>query len=247
MKQMARLGMLLCLCGAAASVQAAVPASLYDIGNCVRFDTPPLDYVFCDDGVPAAGGSTANVGGLRAITVPAEYGDDGYTGLPPKKIPTTVPGADADGNIALDVDITWPLTPPPADGYPLLFFMHGCCSGNKTSWESGSKTEAGNFAHAGERWHYNNAWFASRGYVVVNYTSRGFATNGPTGPNRAGSTGQTQIDSRRFEINDFQHWPARSWPTPASGTRSTASPTASIRMRWSPPGAPTVAASPGWR
>jgi hypothetical protein len=212
MKQMARLGMLLCLCGMAASVQAAVPASLYDIGNCVRFDTPPLDYVFCDDGVPAAGGSTANVGGLRAITVPAEYGDDGYTGLPPKKIPTTVSGADTDGNIALDVDITWPLSPPPAEGYPLLFFMHGCCSGNKFSWESGNPNhptvaERGppRFDVESEKWHYNNAWFASRGYVVVNYTSRGFATNGPTGPNRAGSTGQTQIDSRRFEINDFQH------------------------------------------
>lgn len=205
MKRIVRWGWLLGLCATAASVQAAIPASLYDIANCVRFDTPPLDYVFCDDGVPAAGGSTANVGGLRAITVPAEYGDDGYTGLPPKKIPTTVPGADTDGHIALDVDITWPLTPPPAEGYPLLFFMHGCCSGNKRSWESGDKTTAGNFAHAGERWHYNNAWFASRGYVVVNYTSRGFATNGPTGPNRAGSTGQTQIDSRRFEINDYQH------------------------------------------
>jgi dienelactone hydrolase len=51
----------------------------------------------------------------------------------------------------------------------------------------------------GELWHYNNAWFASRGYVVLTYTARGFVD----GQNR-GSTGQTQLDSRSFEINDFQ-------------------------------------------
>lgn len=184
--------------------QAAVPATLYDAANCKKFETAPLAYVFCDDGVPAAGGSTANATGALAITVPAEYDGDGYTGLPLQKLPTTVPGADAAGNIALDVDITWPTAAPPAAGYPMLFFMHGCCGGNKTGWESGNKDTAGAFAAGGEKWHYNNAWFASRGYVVVNYTARGFATNGPAGPGRAGSTGQTQIDSRRFEVNDFQ-------------------------------------------
>jgi hypothetical protein len=35
--------------------------------------------------------------------------------------------------------------------------------------------------------------------VVINYTARGFI-HGP-----GGSTGETQLDSRRFEINDFQH------------------------------------------
>jgi dienelactone hydrolase len=184
--------------------QAAIAPSLHAAANCVAFDAAPLDYVFCDDGVPAAGGASANATGALAITVPAEYGGDGYTGLPPKKLPTTVPGADAAGDVALDVDITWPRSAPPAGGYPLLVFMHGCCSGNKTSWESGTKATAGDFAAAGEKWHYNNAWFASRGYVVITYTARGFATNGPTGPNRAGSTGETQLDSRRFEVNDFQ-------------------------------------------
>lgn len=177
---------------------AAIPDSLHDPAHCRSVDSAPLAYVFCDDGIPAAGGSTANVGGALAITVPAEYGGDGYTGLPDAKLPTAIPGADTDGHIALDVDISWPAAPPAGDGYPLLFFMHGCCGGNKTGWEAGA------FAAGGEKWHYNNAWFASRGYVVVNYTARGFASNGPAGPDRAGSTGQTQIDSRRFEINDFQ-------------------------------------------
>jgi hypothetical protein len=117
----------------------------------------------------------------------------------PEKSPDAnlVPGADPDGNIALDVDISVPTVPAPPGGYPLIAFMHGCCSGNKTSWEGTS------FDTAGERWHYNNAWFASRGYVVINYTSRGFH-NGESNGSR-GSTGETQLDSRRYEVNDFQH------------------------------------------
>lgn len=72
--------------------------------------------------------------------------------------------------------------------------MHGCCAGDKTSWK-GSRID-----EAGERWHYNSAWFAARGYVVIAYTARGFVN----GSNK-GSTGQTQLDDRRFEINDYQY------------------------------------------
>ena len=71
---------------------------------------------------------------------------------------------------------------------------HGCCSGNKTSWEATS------FDAGGEKWHYNNAWFAARGYVVITLTARGFVDG-----NNHGSTGETQLDSRRYEINDFQY------------------------------------------
>ena len=85
--------------------------------------------------------------------------------------------------------------PMPAGGYPLVVMMHGCCSGSKTSWESATIDGGG-----AENWHYNNAWFASRGYVVLTYTARGFVN----GSNQ-GSTGQTQLDSDLFEINDYQH------------------------------------------
>lgn len=178
------------------SAQAAIPDSLFSTDNCVRHDTAPLAYLMCDDGVPPTGSTTANTGGVAAITVPAAYGGDGYSGLPPLDPAASIPGADANGYIALDVDVSLPLLPPPEDGYPLLVFMHGCCGGNKTSWE------ANELDVAGEKWHYSNAWFASRGYVTVNYTSRGFAT---APPNRRGSTGESQLDSRLFEINDFQH------------------------------------------
>src|SRR5439155_5847186 len=43
-------------------------------------------------------------------------------------------------------------------------------------------------------------WFASRGYVVLNYTARGFVD----GSNH-GSTGESQLDSLQYEINDFQY------------------------------------------
>jgi hypothetical protein len=159
-----------------------------DTGNGVT-----LAYVFCDDGVPDVGGRTPNVGAIKAVAVPQRY--DGFAGLPPKIAPDPNSGADPDGNIALDIDVTLPdpsRHPPPPGGYPLVAMMHGCCSGNKTGWEA-TTIDAG-----GERWHYSNAWFATRGYVVLTYTARGFVDG-----NNRGSTGETQIDSRLYEINDF--------------------------------------------
>jgi X-Pro dipeptidyl-peptidase C-terminal non-catalytic domain/RTX calcium-binding nonapeptide repeat (4 copies) len=185
----------------AAPASAAFPTPINTLAadaNCADHTTGPLDYVFCDDGLPPSGGTTPNPGGVNAVTVPAKYGGDGHTGLPSKDLAgsLTMPGADPSGNIALDVDLTLPRSAPPASGYPIVFMMHGCCAGDKKSWE------ADEFDADGEKWHYSNAWFASRGYVVVNYTARGFK-NGEQNGNR-GSTGETQLDSRSFEINDFQ-------------------------------------------
>jgi acetyl esterase/lipase len=182
------------------SAHAAIPSSLKS--SCTT-QTPGGAYLFklCNDGIPPSGGRTANPGAVNAVAVPAKYaatGGDDHTGLPAKAADAaTMAGADANGDIALDVDISMPMTPAPLGGYPLLVFMHGCCSGDKTSWEATS------FDAGGERWHYSNAWFAARGYVVVNYTARGFV-NGENNGNK-GSTGETQLDSRRFEINDFQY------------------------------------------
>jgi len=200
-----------------ASAQAAIPATLHDAPACATKDAADgetstdieLGYVFCDDGIPSLdpapgpGGTLPNPDGAKAITVPARY-DDGATtfaGLPLKAGDAgLMAGADALGNVALDVDISLPITPPPAGGYPMIVLMHGCCGGNKTGWEANT-IDAG-----GERWHYNNAWFAARGYVVVTYSARGFVSGGPVPgqPYLAGSTGETQLNSRSFEINDYQ-------------------------------------------
>ena len=92
--------------------------------------------------------------------MPQSYGGDGFTGLPPKAAPQPGTGADSNGEIALDVDVSWPdpeRFPPPKRGYPLVVFMHGCCAGDRKSWEADAVDAPG------ERWHYSNAWFASRG------------------------------------------------------------------------------------
>ncbi|MGH2953505.1 MAG: CocE/NonD family hydrolase C-terminal non-catalytic domain-containing protein [Solirubrobacterales bacterium] len=179
----------------ASTAHAAIPGSLSDPGNCEQIEPAPGATVFkCDDGLPNGGGLIPNFSGAAAVTVPAKYGGDGYSGLPPGDGSALDPGADAAGNVSLDVNVWLPSTAPPEGGYPLLVFMHGCCGGNRTGWEADS-VDAG-----GEKWHYNSAWFASRGYLVVTYTARGFVDN----QNR-GSSGQTQLDSRRYEINDYQH------------------------------------------
>jgi hypothetical protein len=159
-------------------------------GNGVR-----LPYLFCDDGLPSAGGRTANAGAMKALAVPERY--DGFAGLPKRAAPEANAGADASGNIALDADVSLPdpaRYPPPPGGYPLIVLVHTCCSGDKHNFEAPIAD------NDGELWHYNNAWYASRGYVVLTYTSRGFVD-----AQGHGSTGEMQLDSRRYEANDFQH------------------------------------------
>lgn len=190
--------------------------------NCAAFDAADgdadngieLPFIFCDDGVPPRGG------GAAGIPVPAKYaanskGND-WKGLPKPASEAEVAEADAaedlqpepGGRITLDVDITLPpsrraarelgLDIPtmrrPRGGFPVIALMHGCCGGNKTGWEA-STIDA-----AREHWHHSNAWWAARGYVVVTYTARGFRNS-----EDRGSTGTTQLDSRRYEINDYQY------------------------------------------
>ena len=78
-----------------------------------------------------------------------------------------------DGAARLDVDVTLPLkgTGP----FPLIVF-HAGLGGSKRSYES--TTVAGE----GAQYHFNNLWFASKGYMVLNYTNRGWkSTDSETG------------------------------------------------------------------
>ncbi len=156
-----------------------------------------LPYHFCDDGVPSHGGRDPNPGAKKAIAVPERYA--GYRGLPRKAPAEEDAGADKRGNIALDADLSFPdpeKSPMPKRGYPLVVMMHGCCGGSKADWEE-TTIDA---PESSEKWHYSNAWFASRGYVVLTYTSRGFVDGSGDG-----STGESRLQHRRFEMNDFQH------------------------------------------
>ncbi|TMK63671.1 MAG: hypothetical protein E6G53_10315 [Actinobacteria bacterium] len=188
------------LIGALFALLVGAPAAHADLRSleaaCVhRYagDGKRLPFTFCDDGVPAAGGTTPDPGAALALAVPERYGGDGYKGLPRKAPAETGSGADANGNVALDADLSIPAGRAPRRGFPLMVLMHTCCAGDKHNFEASSVDASG------ELWHYSNAWYASRGYAVLTYTSRGFVDSGGHG-----STGQTQLDSRRYEVNDLQ-------------------------------------------
>src|SRR4051794_1527822 len=216
-------GLVVCALAAAALLCSAAPASadlstLLSSPSCTQKDAldantgngNTLPFKLCDDGVPTVGGATPNpLTAPGAVKVPSAY--NGITGLPGTNAGETVPGEDpVDNTVALDVDVSLPVpshfsSPPAGDKYPVVVMMHGCCSGNKRSWE-GTTIDPG----GAENWHYNNAWFASRGYIVVTYTARGFVDG-----SGHGSTGQTQLDSAKYEINDYQHRVGQLADTPA--------------------------------
>jgi dienelactone hydrolase len=152
-----------------------------------------IPYRRCDDGVPPVGGRTPNEEARRAVRVPQRY--RGYAGLPRRASPDQGSGADSRGFIALDVNVALPdrrRHPRPLGGYPLIVLLHGS-PGTKNQWR-------GTIDARGERWHYNDAWFAARGYAVLSYTSRGFVDE-----RGRGSTGESQLGHRAYEVNDLQY------------------------------------------
>ena len=152
-----------------------------------------IPYRRCDDGVPRVGGRTPNEDARRAVRVPQRY--KGYAGLPRRASADPDSGADSRGSIALDVNVALPdrrRHPRPLGGYPLIVLLHGS-PGSKNQWR-------GTIDARGEKWHYNDAWFAARGYVVLSYTSRGFVNE-----RGRGSTGESQFGHRAYEVNDLQY------------------------------------------
>ena len=161
-----------------------------------------LPFRFCDDGVPGEGG------GANGIPVPVAYhpteaGDD-FTGLPAPASAEEAAAADErddlqpdeEGDrVTLDVDVSLPpaTKPVPRGGRPVMVLAHGF-------GESDARWEAANVQGSTETWHQSNAWFAARGYVVVNYRARGHRNN-----QEGGSSGTAQLDSRRYELNDLQY------------------------------------------
>jgi dienelactone hydrolase len=110
----------------------------------------------------------------------------------------------------LDTDVTIPAATS-ATPRPLVIFMHGW-GNSKTDWESttleGSRPD---------QYHWNNAWFASHGYVVLNYSARGFhmscgkdssgytyATD-PTCNDSTGEESWVHLGDRRWETHDSQY------------------------------------------
>jgi dipeptidyl aminopeptidase/acylaminoacyl peptidase len=107
----------------------------------------------------------------------------------------------------LDADLTLPARS--RGRLPLMVMLHGWGL-SKTDFEASGL--AGNGTNS---WHWNNAWFASRGFAVLTYTARGFhrscgkdPTTGysyASDPACAGKASWTHLADRRWEIHDTQY------------------------------------------
>src|SRR5207248_727361 len=95
----------------------------------------------------------------------------------------------------LDVTVTLPAKKAKRR-LPLIAFLHGFLA-NKTEYlsETRSGTGADRGSNAYKTVHWNNVWFASRGYAVLNYSHRGHGSSG----------GQIELASRYYEVRDAQY------------------------------------------
>lgn len=100
--------------------------------------------------------------------------------------------------LGLDTDLSIPIGVTKAR--QTLVMLHGWGQ-DKTVWETG--TAAGDGAGT---WHWNNVWFVSKGWVVVNYTARGFQQSCGMTDQDANCTpnGYTHLADKRFETRDSQ-------------------------------------------
>ena len=100
--------------------------------------------------------------------------------------------------IPLDVDVT---LPPTGDGpFPTIVMLHGY-------GESKARFEADPAAGRAGDYHYNNVYFARRGYAVVNYSARGFGRScgqQRTAPTAECAKGYIHLADQRFEARDTQ-------------------------------------------
>jgi predicted acyl esterase len=100
--------------------------------------------------------------------------------------------------LGLDADVSIPLNVSRAR--QTIVMLHGW-SQDKTYWEAATKAGDG-----ADTWHWNNVWFVSKGWVVVNYTARGFQQScGMTDQDAScAPNGYTHLADRRFETRDSQ-------------------------------------------
>lgn len=124
---------------------------------------------------------------------------------PTTELAARVPSFDG---VPLDVDVTLP-----AQGsgpFPTIVMLHGF-GGSKTDFETTSAAgpapeEAGSGSTI---YRYNNVFYASRGYAVVNYTARGFGNScgGGTSGDHEGpcGAGYIRLANSRYEARDTQY------------------------------------------
>ena len=114
--------------------------------------------------------------------------------------------------LGLSVDVTVPCA---AEGPGATVVMAHGFTDDKTVWEETGKSDTVDSEdRPGSNSHWNNIWFASRGYTVLTYTARGWHDScGPDTPDHsaehpapqcAGHQYWIHLDDQRWEVRDAQ-------------------------------------------
>lgn len=123
--------------------------------------------------------------------------------------------------VPLDVDVTLPPAGKGNGPFPAIVMLHGY-GGSKRDFEADT-AEGGKAGTGGgitpptnaRLYHWNNTYFAQRGYVVLNYTARGFGNScgapasrtlacQATTPSDPSAAGWIHLKDRRREAHDTQ-------------------------------------------
>lgn len=101
--------------------------------------------------------------------------------------------------VPIDVDVT---LPPSGDGpFPALVMMHGW-GGNKGAFRATTPEGDG-----GTGYHYNNVYFARRGYAVITPSARGFGRSCGAADSRTSpgcDRGWVRLSDQRYDVRDTQ-------------------------------------------
>jgi predicted acyl esterase len=154
----------------------------------------------------------------------------------------TVPGFDG---LPFSVDVTVPCG---ADRpLPTVAMAHGFTD-DKTVWEETGKGDRSVSRDRPEQdSHWNNVWFVTRGYAVLNYTARGWHDScGPDTPGATRATPAPQCANHRYWIHlDDKRWEVRDaqWLTGGLVQSGVADPARLAMTGGSYGGAPTASAA----
>jgi predicted acyl esterase len=127
---------------------------------------------------------------------------DGVLYCPTDTLDDRVPSFDG---TPLDVDVTLPANAKAGQALPTIVMLHGY-GGSKSDFESSTPEGASSTTY-----HYNNAWFARRGYAVLNYTARGFGRScgkdesSASTPDCTSHKSYIHLADQRWEARDTQY------------------------------------------
>ena len=141
--------------------------------------------------------------------------------------------------VPLDADVTLPPADKGDGPFPTIVMLHGY-GGSKTDFETDSPEGRPDSSTPGRLYHWNNVWFAQRGYVVVNYTARGFGKSCGSQDSRTPDCFQNAADQ------DPRRPPAGSTSRTAAARRTTRS-SCSARSWTRDSRSPTPSAPPASR